>query len=138
MDQQVYMDLDGLRFIQQQNSEDHLQQQFQSQGIIMSGSDQSQQDLPDDHSQHVLYSTMKQNEQNQQTQYILHDDSMQNHFLIQTSPVQQQSQQVFYTNSSQSHHNLIAHQNQQKVIIIISFKISVKKVIPHLVGSASS
>lgn len=132
MDQQpVYMDLDsygGLRLIQQ-NSDEQLQQQFQSQGIIMTN-DQSQQDASiQDGQSHVVYSPLKQNEQSQ-TQYITQDDSMQNQYLIQSPAPQQQQQQVFYTTNispqnriqQQQHqqtialnHNLITQQNQQKV-----------------------
>jgi hypothetical protein len=129
MDQPVFMDMNTYMKI---ISDDQMQQQqIQTQGMTMTGSEQSQQDVivqEDQTQQHVIYSPMKTNEQGQQ---YGQDEPMQNHFLIRAPgqqgqyyyamnqnriPQMQQTQQI---NHNQS---LIQQgQNQQEV--------SVKKVI---------
>lgn len=115
----------GIRLIQSNSDEQLHQQQFQQQGIIMSGNDQCQQEQ--------VFSPLKQNDQAQHTQYITQDESMPNHYVIQSSPqqfiyatnispqrsMQQQQQQQIAMN-----HNIIAqqNQNQQKVRKFIYFE----------------
>lgn len=124
----VFLDLDSYNNyrIIQQNTEDQIQQQqqhqFQAQGIIMSGNEQSQDVIVQDdqrQTHQVIYSSIKHNE----PQYMTQDDSMQSPYIIQ-SPA---AQQVFYANLSPQqnriqqqqqtvtlNHNIIAQQNQNQ------------------------
>lgn len=114
MEQQVYdMNLDSYPSLQQTPDEQqHLQQKFQAHGIMLSGDEPSQEVvIQDEQSQHVLYSPMKQNEQQLCT---TQDDSMQSQFLIQ-SPHQQQTQQVFCANISPQNQNRM--QQQQNIAL---------------------
>lgn len=129
MEPQVYMNMDtyhGLQLIQQ-NSDEQMQQQqqqFQSQSIIMSGSDGTPQEVIVQDDSNVVFSPMKASDQ---PQYI-----PQEQYLIQ-QPSSQQPQQVFYANISPQNqnrihqqqaialnHNIITqqNQNQQKVSFI--------------------
>lgn len=134
MDQPVYMDMDTYNGLHQrllQQSSEQQQQQFQSQGIIIPGSDQQEVIVQDDQTQHVIYSPMKQNEH----QYVSQDDSMQGQYIIQT-PQSRQPQQVFYANINQQqqqqqtialNQNLIAHQNQNQQKVRVGLKSIVMK-----------
>lgn len=125
----MYMDVETYNGLQQrmlqQNSEQQQQQQFQSQGILIPGNDQTQEVIvQDDQAQHVIYSPMKQNEH----QYVSQDDSMQGQYIIQ-SPQSRQPQQVFFANINQQqqqhtialNQNLIAQQNQNQQKVIFNF-----------------
>lgn len=147
MDQPVYLNMNTFRLMPQNPEEQQQQQQqFQSQGIIMTGNEQTQEVLLQEDQSHIVYSPLKQNEQ----QFVTQDESMQNSYLIQSS--QQQPQQVFYTNISPQNqnriqqqqtialnHNLLAQQNQgQKVSSLprTSRKISLNLIF-FLAGSSA-
>lgn len=106
----VFLDLDSynsFRLIQQSSDEQiqQQQQQFHSQGIIMSGNEQSQDVIvQDDQTHQVIYSSIKQNE----PQYVTQDETMQSPYLVQ-SPA---PQQVFYANISPQNQSRIQQQQQ--------------------------